>query len=290
MESSYILLAIIVVTIVFVQVNQRAGSPVIAIVVRWLRWFVFGLGVAHICVDFNLINRPLWVLTVAFMMLWFLGETLYNWLSIQALSVSPLPLFPRYVVNPGGEEWPTQPRLLKIREWLRAQGFKHVQALKAEIGGGIYLRVSVYQDAEARTRIHATFLPQANGTVAICCSVVSVTADGSRFVTDNFYIPFAGFYPEHWFVERLPLRRALPRLLQRHRQRLARETTVPFASEPVADLNAQQHELDQLNTRLGFLNPHAEREEFGKISQAGRYRVWKEIWLLNYLGRSVRYQ
>ena len=290
MESSYILLATIVITIALVQINQRAGSPVIAIFVRWLRWFVFGLGVAHICVDFNLINRPLWVLTVAFMMLWFLGETLYNWLSIQALSVSPLPLFPRYVVNPGGEEWPTQPRLLKVREWLRAQGFKHVQALKAEIGGGIYLRVSVYQDAEARTRVHATFLPQANGMMAICYSVVSVTADGSRFVTDNFYIPFAGFYPEHWFVERLPWRRALPRLLQRHRQRLARETPVPFASDPVSDLNAQQHELDQLNTRLGFLNPHAEREEFGKISQAGRYRVWKEIWLLNYLGRSVRYQ
>jgi hypothetical protein len=290
MESSYILLATIVVTIALVQINQRAGSPVIAIFVRWLRWFVFGLGVAHICVDFNLINRPLWVLTLAFMMLWFLGETLYNWLSIQALSVSPLPLFPRYVVNPGGEEWPTQPRLLKVREWLRAQGFKHVQALKAEIGGGIYLRVSVYQDAEARTRVHATFLPQANGMVAICYSVVSVTADGSRFVTDNFYIPFAGFYPEHWFVERLPWHRALPRLLQRHRQRLARETPVPFASEPVVDLNAQQHELDQLNTRLGFLNPHAEREEFGKISQAGRYRVWKEIWMLNYLGRSVRYQ
>lgn len=290
MESSYILLATIVITIALVQINQRAGSPVIAIFVRWLRWFVFGLGVAHICVDFNLINRPLWVLTVAFMMLWFLGETLYNWLSIQALSVSPLPLFPRYVVNPGGEEWPTQPRLLKVREWLRAQGFKHVQALKAEIGGGIYLRVSVYQDAEARTRVHATFLPQANGMVAICYSVVSVTADGSRFVTDNFYIPFAGFYPEHWFVERLPWRRALPRLLQRHRQRLARETPVPFASDPVSDLNAQQHELDQLNTRLGFLNPHAERDEFGKISQAGRYRVWKEIWLLNYLGRSVRYQ
>lgn len=290
MESSYILLATIVVTIALVQINQRAGSPVIAIFVRWLRWFVFGLGVAHICVDFNLINRPLWVLTLSFMMLWFLGETLFNWLSIQALSVSPLPLFPRYAVNPGGEEWPTQPRLLRVREWLRAQGFKHVQALKAEIGGGIYLRVSVYQDAEARTRVHATFLPQANGMVAICYSVVSVTADGSRFVTDNFYIPFAGFYPEHWFVERLPWRRALPRLLQHHRQRLARETSVPFATDPAGDLNAQQHELDQLNTRLGFLNPHAEREEFGKISQAGRYRVWKEIWMLNYLGRSVRYQ
>lgn len=290
MQTSYIVLGIILATIVLVQVNQRAGSPVLAIFVRWLRWFVFGLGAAQICVDFELINRPFGVLAVVFMLVWFLGETLYNWLGIQALSVSPLPLFPRYVVNASGEEWPTLPRLLKMREWLRAQGFKQVQALKAEIGGGIYLRSSIYQDTDARIRAQVTFLPQAAGLVGVCYSLVSHTADGRRIVTDNFYIPFAGFYPENWFVERRPWCRSLTRLLTRHRQRLVGDTTVVFESDPLADLNAQQHELDKLNTQLGFLNPHNEREEFGKITQAGRYRVWKEIWTLNYLGRAARYQ
>ncbi len=28
----------------------------------------------------------------------------------------------------------------------------------------------------------------------------------------------------------------------------------------------------------------------GKITYEGRYRVWKEIFLLNYFGRSVRYE
>lgn len=290
METSYIVLGIIIATIVLVQVNQRAGSPVLAIFVRWLRWLVFGMGAAQICVDFNLINRPFAVLAVVFMLIWFLGETFYNWLGIQALSVSPLPLFPRYAVNASGEEWPTLPRLLKVRDWLRAQGFKQVQALKAEIGGGVYLRSSVYQDADARIRVQITFLPQASGMVGVCYSLVSHTVDGQRIVTDNFYIPFAGFYPENWFVERLPWRRSLPKLLGRHRERLVGDTTVAFENDPLADLNAQQHELDQLNTQLGFLNPHNEREEFGKITQAGRYRVWKEIWMLNYLGRSARYQ
>ncbi|MFM1850623.1 MAG: hypothetical protein RIS54_307 [Verrucomicrobiota bacterium] len=290
MPTSYFVLAVIVTTIVLVQINQRAGSPVLAIFVRWLRWIVFGFGAAQICVDFELVNRPFWALAAAFMLLWFLGETIYNWLGIQALSVSPLPLFPRYAVNAAGEEWPTLPRLLRVREWLRAQGFKQVQALKAEIGGGVYLRSSVYQDADARIRVQVTFLPQATWTVGVCYALTSLTADGQRLVTDNFYIPFAGFYPEHWFVERLPWRRSLPRLLARHRQRLASDTTVAFENSPLADLNSQQHELDQLNTQMGFLNPHAEREEFGKITQAGRYRVWKEIWMLNYLGRSARYQ
>lgn len=290
MEIAYLLLAAIAVSLVSAQVNLRLGSPVLAIFERWLRWLIFAFGAAHICQEFHLIDRPFWALVTVFVLIWFLGDTLYNWLGIQALSVSPLPLFPRYVPSPGGEEWPVQPRLLRVREWLRSQGFRPVQALRAEIGGGIHLRVAVYQDAAAKIRIHVTFLPQAGGAIAVCYSLISLTADGTRFVTDNFYIPFAGFYPEHWFVERLPLRRALPRMLARHQARIAREETVAFVSDPLTDLNAQQHELDQLNTRLGFLNPPAEREEFGKISQAGRYRVWKEIWMLNYLGRSARYQ
>jgi hypothetical protein len=118
-----------------------------------------------------------------------------------------------------------------------------------------------------------------------------VTADGARYLTDNLYIPFAGFYPEDWFVERAPWRRSLPRLLARHRTRISKvgANIVPFTTEPLADLNAVQHELDQLNTELGFLHPRGEREDLGKFTHEGRYRVWKEYWTLNYLGRSAKY-
>jgi hypothetical protein len=54
-------------------------------------------------------------------------------------------------------------------------------------------------------------------------------------------------------------------------------------------LNDAQRELDRVNTELGFLNPQGAREDHGKISHEGRYRVWKEIWMLNYLGRAARY-
>ncbi len=64
---------------------------------------------------------------------------------------------------------------------------------------------------------------------------------------------------------------------------------VPLTVDPMADLNDTQRELDRINTELGFLNPRAVREDHGKISSEGRYRVWKEIWMLNYLGRAARY-
>jgi hypothetical protein len=182
--------------------------------------------------------------------------------------------------------------LLKIREWLRAQGFRQVQALKAEIGGGVFLRVSIYHDAQAQVRVQVTFIPQPNGAISVCFAVTSIAADGSRYLTDNLYIPFGGFYPENWLVERAPWRRSLPRLLARHRARLLKSgaVIVPFTMEPLEDFNAVQRELDEVNTDLGFLNPRSQREDLGKFTHEGRYRVWKEIWMLNYLGRSVRYQ
>ncbi len=288
---SYFLGGLVLLSLVLVQINQRVGSPVLTILDRWLRWFGFAVGCALLCRIYHVIERPFWVLCVAFFLVWFVGETLHSWFLISALSLSPLPLFPRYTANFSGEEWPVQPRLLKVRTWLRAQGFQPAQALKAEVGGGIYLRVSVYQDAAAATRIQITFLPQANGAITVCYAVTSTTATGLRVVTDNLYIPFGGFYPEHWMVERRPRARSLPRLLERHRERVAamKETLVPFGVEPLAELNAAQHELDRLNTEMGFLNPHHQRDDHGKITQEGRYRVWKEIWMLNYLGRSARY-
>jgi len=291
-QAPYLILVAILLSLVLLQVNQRAASPIISILDRWLRWLVFAFGAAQICRDFELVDRPYPVLAALFFLIWFLGETLYNWLAISALSVSPLPLFPRYVPNQSGGEWPVQPRLLKVREWLRAQGFAQIQALKAEVGGGMYLRVSVYQDPTARVRIEITFLPQSNGAIVMCSALTSVAPDGRRYLTDNNYIPFAGFYPENWFVERRPWCRSLPRLLALHRTRLAKAgiEPVPMTVEPIADLNAIQAELDRLNTELGFLHPHGVRDDFGKITQEGRYRVWKEIWMLNYLGRSSRYR
>jgi hypothetical protein len=291
-EPPYQILSVCLLLLMLLQLNQRVTSLALSVACRWIVWFVFAFAVADICRHFTLIDRPFWALAGVFFLLWFLLETLYNWLAITAHSLSPLPLFPRYVINTSGDEWPVQPRLLKVREWLRAQGFRQVQPLKTEVGGGIYLRVSVYQDAQATVRVIVTFIPQPNGAISVCYAVSSIASDGSHYVTDNSYLPFAGFYPEHWFVERRPWRRSLARLLARHRARLASvgAELVPFANEPLADLNAAQHELDRLNTELGFLHPHAEREDLGKFTQEGRYRVWKEIWMLKYLGRAARYE
>ncbi len=287
-----LLLAAMLVSIVLMRLNQNTASPLLLIMDRWLRWIIFAVGGAYVATEYELIQRPFWVLAVAFFLTWFLLVTLYDWLAISAHSVSPLPLFPSYSINSSGDEWPVRPRLLRTREWLRSQGFRPVQALKAEIGGGIHLRTSVYQDAQSTIRVQVSFIPHGSGGVAVCHAVSSVAADGARYLTDNLFIPFAGFYPENWFVERSPWRRSLEGLIRRHRRRMERAgaVPVPFSDEPLADLNAAQRELDRLNTELGFLHPPPKREDLGKFTSEGRYRVWKEIWMLNYLGRAAQYE
>lgn len=291
MDQNQFILGFTIVSLLLYLLNARVLSPVVAILNRWVRWILFSLLVGFLNHELELVDRPFWVVAFGGFLVWFLGESIYNWLAIRALSLSPLPLFPKFVVNTSGEEWPTQKRLFAVREWLRRERFHTVQSLRAEIAPGVYLRVSVYQDATNTLRLQVAFIPQVNGSVSLCYTLASRTEDDVRYVTDNLYLPFGGFYPENWMVVRKPWARDLRRLVGHHRRRVLR-AGVPLAvwtTEPIEDLNRQQSQLEQVNTELGFLMPHAEREEFGKLSHEGRYRVWKEIWLLNYFGRSVRY-
>ena len=80
-------------------------------------------------------------------------------------------------------------------------------------------------------------------------------------------------------------------LVARHLDRLGRAGSPALAWEnsPIDDINQQQQQMEMVNTELGYLLPHAEREEYGKITPEGRFWVWKEAWLLDYLGLAQRY-
>jgi hypothetical protein len=293
-SSSYALVALIPVlalTLLLLKLNQHFASPVLQMVNRWLRVGVLAAGLAGLSQYFGWSERGWGALFVVYALGWMLAEAVYRWLAIHAMSVSPLPLFPRFTQNLAGEEWPVQARFLRLRDALRAAGFKQVQALRAELAGGLYLRLSIYHDAAGTTRLQVVFLPQPQGNVTACLHFATQTATGLRLVTDNHFLPFAGFYPEAWRVERRPRTRNFARLLARHRARLAAEgaTLVPWTTEPLDDLNAQQSELERLNTELGFLLPSNQHEDHGRISHEGRYRVWLEMFSLGYLGRSARY-
>lgn len=269
--------------------NNRWGSPLLAIVNRWLRWVVFAIAAPLMFLELGWTDRPFWVLAVICFLGWFLAETMFNWAAIKALSQSPIPLFPRFTDNSQTQEWPVQKKFIGVREWLRAQGFTQVQSLKSDLGMGIVIRSFVFQSSDNRTRLQVVFVPQRTGNITECFSFHSMTDDDVRYVTDNLYVPFGGFYPDNWRVERKAWIRGIQRLHRHHERRLEKSasTFVEWDDRPIDDLNYQQVLLERVNTELGFLYPHHLREEHGKITTEGRYRVWKEVWLLNYFGKST---
>lgn len=291
MDVGQLIVGFCAISLLLHLLNSRVLLPAVTIANRWVRWILFSLGVAYLANEFAWSERPFWADAVLAFLGWFLVESMYNWLAIRALSMSPLPLFPRFVANTSGEEWPTQRRLFAIREWLRHERFHLAQSLKSEIAPGLFLRLSVYQDVTNQIRLQVAFIPQPTGAIGLYYTLSSRTEDDVRYITDNLHLPFGGFYPENWMVERRPWVRSLARLVARHRRRLKTAATpvVAWTTNPLDDLNRQQGQLERVNTELGFLHAHQDREEYGKLSKEGRYRVWKEIWLLNYLGRAVRY-
>jgi hypothetical protein len=285
------ILALAAVLLVLLLLNHRTGQPLVAIAVRWLRWLLFGLGLAFVVYEQNWTDRPFWVLAVASLGIWFMVETGYTWMMVKALSRSDIPLFPAFRINRKGDEWPSDRSGILLREYLRSEGFQKQASLQADIGPGLLLRSSVFDQPDENLRLQVLFIPQrVQGTVS-CFILTTELADGRRLITDNVFLPFGGYYPDNWQLERRPLTRKAARLLKRHRERVraAGEPTCKPETEIIDALNEQQRILEKVNTDAGFLFPRAEREASGKITQTGLTRIWMEIWLLNYLGRTVTY-
>ncbi len=290
-EIGILLLGLTVASVLLSLFDSHQGSPLVGIINRWVRWFLIALGSSYLIVYFGLSTRPLWALCAMAFLLWFLFETAYNWLVISAVSRSDIPLFPRFRQNTEGDEWPAEARFLKIREWLRKNNFRKRQSLKADLMEGVELRSSVYDSGDGQIRLQLLFVPLKNGNLSACFIFSSALETDRRLITDNVFMPFGGFYPEQWELVRRPLARSLSGLCRLHRRRLEREPDVvePWESplEPLEDLNEQQRILEKINTDMGFLLPRYLQEEHGKITPTGRFRIWMELWLLNYFGKTV---
>jgi hypothetical protein len=270
---------------------SRLGSPVWAIFGRWTRWAFIATLVASTLRLFEWSGIAFPILLMVVGLAYFLLETLYNWIAISALSKSDLPLFPRYEENPSGEEWPSEPSFIALRDWLRSNGFQRQQALKATLGNNILMRISSHDSADKKIRLQILLLPNERGSCAVCASFLSVTKSGKTLLTDNVFLPFGGFYPDEWSVERRPWTRSIGKLHDRHKARIdaVAEPLQPFTSSPYEQIRQDQQHLEQLNQELGFLtNPH-DVEDLGRLTPAGKARVWQEVWTLAYLGLPLSY-
>jgi len=169
---------------------------------------------------------------------------------------------------------------------IRREGFRKELSAKATLIGQFQVRSALYADDDRHIRLQVILLPSSSGMVVPCYLLTSLLKDGTQVITDNLFLPFGGFYPENWHVERRPWKRSFSRLMRRHRDRILphRDELATWETDVLDDLQEQPRMLDRLNVEMGFFFPVHERDEEGRITREGRYRVWKELWLLKYFG------
>lgn len=287
-----IVLVLAFATLGFTWGARRSGSPLLAVFSRWSRWFFTAAIGGYLLSETGWTSYPIWVTASVSFLGWFLVETIYNWVVISAISRSDLPFFPRFELNQRTGQWPKDERSIQLRDWLRANGFKKHQSLLARMDEQILMHVFVYEHPESFVRIHIIFLGGVGMNNAISCAFHSLDERKHRWVTDNLFLPYGGFYPENWSVERRPLMQSVEQLYQRHLQRMdaaLSDKWLPFEQDALEVLNADRALLEKLNREMGFFSSEADMEDKGRITAAGRHRIWQELWTIGYFGRARRY-
>ncbi|GAB4269711.1 MAG: hypothetical protein Tsb0018_01810 [Opitutales bacterium] len=291
MAVNICLIAVFSLSVALTYANLRWASTACAILNRWIRWLLFSWIIALMSHQYEWTDRPVWLIFVTAFLIWFLVETIYNWLLIGVLSRSTLPLFPAFTDSNKDGQWPIQRKFLKLKNEVINFGFGYKCSLNAKYNEHFCLSSSVYEHKDNHMRLQIIFVPWRGRATSPCFVLSSISDSGDRLITDNIYLPFGGFYPKQWNLSRRPTTGSLTRLLALHKKRLQKKKfkSVSWEEDPVEDLNYQSKLLEKINMEAGFLLPHDAEGTKGRITWEGRYRMWKEIWLLNYLGIPCKY-
>jgi len=268
--------------------SKQLPIRIIRLFSHWARWLTFACAFSLMLTFFEWSNRADWVHFISGLAAWFILETLYYKISIHMLNISEMDLFPKYKNDTNENLWPINKEVLKIKDLLSQEGFKEEETLKAEIIAHLVIRQAVFLDEARKVRLNVLFIPNAKNEIKLFYSLFSHKTSGEYLLTDNQNMPFGGYYPDHWTVNRYPISHSLKKLLKKHREAMS-ESEEEW-SEVEGDIrtktNRLQWELEKKNREMGFLN-EPNREDKQQISSEGCFRIWIEMWLLAYFGKTL---
>jgi len=268
--------------------SKQLPMRIIRLISHWARWLTFACVFSLMLTFFEWSSRADWVHFISGLAVWFILETLYYKISIHMLNTSEMDLFPKYKNDTNDNLWPINKEVLKVKELLAREGFKEEETLKAEIIAHVVVRQAVFLDEAHRVRLNVLFIPNAKNEIKLFYSLFSHKTSGDYLLTDNQNMPFGGYYPDHWTVNRYPVSHSLKKLLKKHRE--AMNESAGDWSQLEGDIrtktNHLQWELEKKNREMGFLN-EPNREDKQQISAEGCFRIWTEMWLLAYFGKTL---
>lgn len=277
--------------IVFVAFKRKfPHNSVLKILNRWFLWIFFSIFIAQIAIALGCTSRPWGIIFMMAFLSWFIFETMYAWFAIGLINRSQIPLFPRFKVSHNNQKWPNQKDMILVRDWLREHRFTSIGTFQAQLIEDFKIYTRFFEDETRKIRFQAIFIPKQKGEIVAFLCFLSQAKSGVRYVTDNISLPYGGFYPQNLKVVRKPLMQSVEKLYKLHESRIQGDASIiPWGAEDevLCDVNEQQSMTEQFNIQRKFVYPRHLQEKYGIITQDGRFRIWVEIWLLNYLGISL---
>jgi len=269
------------------RLQRSFPSPVNKLIVRWVRLMFIGIFIALAFKLTFFSSIPLWRLFVMGLLAWLLLDSGYLWLYILTWDRSELPLFPS-VRQVEKVDWPANKRFFLIRDWIRENNYQEIGSFKFFFEDEALQQMIVYESPDAMVRLQVVIVTDVTGVILDQIVFTSDTDQG-LVITDNVFMPFGGVYPENWKVKRFPAIRKIQTIAKYHQDTLSKDgeaCCLRFETDALTWLIDQQNTLEKENIEAGILNMRQDREEYGKMTGEGRYRIWKELLLLSYFSIS----
>jgi len=271
------------------RLQRSLPSPVNKLIVRWIRFFFIGI---YAAIAFKLTvftGVPFWRLFVMGLLAWAFIDTGYLWIYILAWDKSELPLFPA-IREVEKVDWPANTRFFLIKDWIRENNYSEIGCFHYLYEDEVLQQLVVYESPDKTVRLQVIIVTDVTGVILDQVVFSSVTEDGRVIITDNVFMPFGGVYPENWSVRRFPPVRKIQSIAKYHQNSVSAGGSiccVKYEEDAKAWIQDMQNTLERENIEAGILNYRRDRNEFGKMTGEGRYRIWKELLILNYLSISL---
>lgn len=284
-------------TLLFVSIlisygNLFWGVPLISLLNRWARWFFGSFFVASVIFYFGWLDRSLGVIWILMVFGWFLLETFYSWILIGTLNQKRVKIFPSYCLSKK-DEWPLSKKCIELKEKLDKIGFKKKVFTRAYMSDDFYLRCVFCHSKDSVTRLQILLIPLPMKGFRPTYCATTLLENGESIITENNTLGFWGIFPKEWKIKRYPLINSVESLIKEHEKSI-REQKIPIKKLKeeieIEEVNEMQRKLEVLNVEEGIFHPRNKMAEQGQLTKQGRYKVWKSLWLANYLNISKNFQ
>ncbi len=261
--------------------NRRAiPSAWLSFIGRWIRCAFFSLAI-FVLLRHILPDRHGALLLIGSVVVYFFALSVLYWIQLSVFNMADFSEGRRYVKCDSA--WRPEPPLLKLKRILQERGFSQIGAFKASCDNFDMVYATVFQNVGACVRLVVAFVPY--GDIWRCVSSAeSILENGKTIYTEASQLPFGLEYPDNYDAKKVVLKSNPLSLLDMHLARLdsAESVPVPFESGAEEFINGQNLKIEKYNRKLGLINPPDMEEEYGYLSQDGKYRVWVEMVLVNY--------